>query len=284
MWTDTLTTTEAEYTRQVLEELSRVAWAGSLLAKIEAAGGLTAAAMPLLFEVRVAYELYRTGCHVQYEYPSGVGDSTVDFRVVGSREWLIELVSIRESNAVKRATVEVAENEWQRELATDAADRAQSEEGELITAEQKIVEKVYSAGTPTKFPLPSNAYHVILTDMRGYLGAGGDRGDYRHIAYGAAGVRHDPMLIHWWTGTDGKRRPIKGLFEASNPLKGAAYVRERIHVLGFIKEKDYHLGEIRQQTYYVPNNHLFNNEEIAEARSTYPLRGEETPEAKVDVR
>ncbi len=275
MWSGTLTTTEARYTEGILQALSRVAWAAPLLAKVNAEGGLTAGAMPVLFEARVAYEIHRASRQAEYEFATGVGTSTVDFRVLGSPEWLIETVSVRESDAVKRATIQVDKHEWQRELSTDAADRAQSEEAEMITAQQKIAEKVYSRGLPTKFPVPNgSAYHVILTDMRGYLGAGGDRADYRHIVYGADGVRREPMLIRWWTGPDGKRAPIKGLLEPGNPLKGAAYIRERIHFLGFVEEDQFRVGAIRQQAYHLANDHFFKtDEEVARVIDSYPLRG-----------
>jgi hypothetical protein len=69
-------------------------------------GGLTASNMPLLFEARVAYELHRAKRTAEYEFPTGVGESSVDFRVHGSPEWLIEVVSVSESKAVQKATIQ----------------------------------------------------------------------------------------------------------------------------------------------------------------------------------
>ena len=57
-------------------------------------------AMPLLFEVRFAFELHRCGVAADYEHVAGVGASSVEFRIKGPQEWLIELLSIRESQAL----------------------------------------------------------------------------------------------------------------------------------------------------------------------------------------
>ncbi len=67
-------------------------------------GGLVSANMPLLFEVRFAYELTLASTSAEYECAAGVGDPTADFRIHGERDWVVELMSIRESNALKGAT------------------------------------------------------------------------------------------------------------------------------------------------------------------------------------
>src|SRR5580700_4911994 len=106
MWTDSLRNAEAEFTSRCIEALGEVTWAHPLLRRLREAGGVTARNKPLLFEIRVAYEIHRAGRTATYEFATGVGDSTVDFCVSGSPEWLIESVSISESNAVKTATLD----------------------------------------------------------------------------------------------------------------------------------------------------------------------------------
>jgi hypothetical protein len=81
MWTDSLSLLEARFTEKVLKEISSVPWAQPLLSKVHKGGGLISENMPLLFEARFAYELYRKNLKFEYEYPAGVGDSTVEFRV-----------------------------------------------------------------------------------------------------------------------------------------------------------------------------------------------------------
>ncbi len=271
MW-DALTVEEAGYTRRAIEALSSKRWARLLLHRVELAGGVTASAKPLLFEVRYAHELLLAGVTPEYERAAGVGNSTVEFRIPGDPEWLVELVSLRESEALRASTHERGSRSA-RLLWTGSPDRRQSEEGEMIKAEERIVEKVFSSGRPTKFPPPRDgAIHLVLADMRGYLGYGGDEIDYAQMALGEAGVpRERAHDVHCWE-KEGKLVPIAGLFEECNPLPAAQLVRERIHFLGFVAEREYREGEIRDTAYHLANPHLFADEDAAErAFLSYPL-------------
>jgi hypothetical protein len=266
MLSDRLTTREADHTKAAIDELRSVPWAQPLLARLSAAGGLRSENMPLLFEVRFACELHRSGGTAEYEYAAGVGNSTIEFRIPGSPSWLVELVSVRKSDAMRRATTTSGIVTI---LSPDAAsDMSQSEAAELITAEQKIAEKVFAKGKPTKFPAPADHIHMILVDIRGYLDAGGDRLDWLEIAAGTASIppsRH--MAIHYWTGRDGKARPVLGLYEKNNPIEGARYIQERIHVIGFVREQKYVPREIQDSAFYVPNPYLFaTNDGVGRSR------------------
>jgi hypothetical protein len=197
MWSNQLTSKEADRTQRAIDELSTVPWAKPLLLRLEDAGGLRSKNMPLMFEVRFAHELHRAGVSAAYEYPAGVGDSTVEFRTNTSPSWLIELVSVRTSNAAKRAIRQTGLI-YEQLLAPTPEDPARSEEAEMITAEQKIGEKVFADGKPTKFPHIKNSLHLILTDIRGYLDEGGDVFDYRQMAYGARGIPAEySWMIHY---------------------------------------------------------------------------------------
>jgi hypothetical protein len=68
--------------------------------------GITIEHDDTLFELRYAHDLARADVAPVYEYPTGVGDSKVDFKLPGKVPWLVELVSIRESDAMKAATTE----------------------------------------------------------------------------------------------------------------------------------------------------------------------------------
>lgn len=151
MWSDWLSRKEGEYTAHVLEELQAVGWASELLRRIKERGGIIAANQPLLFEARFAYELFRRGKEAQYEYPAGVGNSTIEFRITNSKEWLIELVSVRESEGVRFATkksgnhssmVLISHNQKKSAL----EEQKQTPEAEMITAQRKIGEKVFVKG------------------------------------------------------------------------------------------------------------------------------------------
>jgi hypothetical protein len=280
MWTDSLSTSEAEYTQHAIDELSKVNWAETLLNKFQENGGIKSDNMPLMFEIRFAYELLLVGIEPEYEYKVGVGDSDIDFRVPGSPEWLIELVSIRESQGAKNATHQIETDQKgvffaEQMLSSDAKDPHQRPEAEMITAQQKIGEKVFKKGIPTKFPEPQNknSIHFILIDMRGYLATGGDIDDYRQIAYGAKGLsKENYWKTFYWEPEPGKRETIKGLFEKSNPLKAAPFIQERIHFLGFVCEKEYREGEIGDVGYYLANPHFFSNDEIKELAPSFPLK------------
>jgi hypothetical protein len=273
MWSDTLTSREAAFTARAIEALNGINWAQPILNRLQQAGGLKSKNMPLMFEVRFAYELHRAGKVAEYEYNAGVGESTVEFRVAGGVTWLIELVSIRTSQAAKNAITQHGLI-YQQILSTDATDVAQSPEAEMITAEQKIGEKVFTNGAQTKFPVPANnVYHIILSDMRGYLIDGGDVCDYRQMAYGPSGIPSKySWTINYWKKEGSKLEPIKGLFEKCCPLRSARFIQERIHFLGFIREREYIDGEIPQKALYLPNPHLLANEEVVKLYESFPLR------------
>jgi hypothetical protein len=274
MCSDWLSEKEGKYTARVLKELQAVGWASALLRRIDERGGIITSNQPLLFEARFAYELFRRGRQVQYEYPAGVGASTIEFRIANSKEWLIELVSVRESEGMRLAT-KTSGNFFSIVLSslnlkkTAREEQKQSEEAEMITAQHKIGEKVLVRGQPTKFPCPGGAIHAILVDMRGYIGKGGDRIDYRQIAYGPDGVPPDRKeLIHYW-----EDKPIRGLFETldKHPAKAAALLQERVHLLGFIAEKEYRENEIADNAYWLPNAGLVRPALEEEIKRSFPL-------------
>ena len=141
MWSDSLSTTEAQSTRAALEELRRASWASALVSNVERNGGLTSANRSLLFEVRFAYQLLLAGLKPVYEYKAGVGGSSIDFFVDHGPGWLIELVSLEETNALKAAT-RANGLVYQQRLSSDAEDSRHSGEGQMLKAIERIGEKV----------------------------------------------------------------------------------------------------------------------------------------------
>ena len=72
----------------------------------------------------------------------------------------------------------------------------------------------------------------------------------------------------------GTRKPIKGLFEPSNPLPAAKFVRERIHILGFVAEKAYQKGELTRSLFLINNPFLFSGADaVLSAYEVFPLKG-----------
>lgn len=275
MFSDRLQGAEVDRTREAIANLSRVAWARPVIARLNKAGGIRPENMPLMFEVRFADELHSAGATAHYEFPAGVGQSTVEFRIDTSPSWLVELVSIRLSMAARRATREIAPLFEEQLFRWTSEDPGRSEEGEMITAEQKIAEKVFSGGRPTKFPPRDGSLRLILADMRGYLDRGGDIADYREMAYGYRGLQESAdwqFLMHHWQNAEGKFEPVKGLFEEGNPIAAAGLIRERIHFLGFIREERFYRGEIAGRALLLANPDLFATQDKAiAAYATFPL-------------
>lgn len=272
-WGEILTNREVDYCGGLVEELADVPWALPLVRKVKLAG-YHYSSKPLLFELRFASELHRRGLQAKYEAQQGNAPGSVDFEF--SRDgltWAVELVSIMTSQAVKDATVHSGIF-FQTALSSDASDARQSEEGEILIAQQKIVGKVLAGDEVMKFPLPAmNRYHVVIADMRGFGLTGGDVLDYREIAFGPrAFTQADVHFRHFWKSKDGSFQPIRGIFEKENQfLRGASAFQQRIHLLGFSFDEDYVPGSVVSHSYYVGNPHLEGGTD-ANVFDQYPMR------------
>src|SRR5262245_33628969 len=168
MWREILTTREVEYCQALLRRLEGVTWCAPLVERVKEVWPPTYTNKALLFELRFAFELHDAGIVADYEFHTAVGDSSVDFRVVTKQAtWLIELVSVMSSDAVRDATLEVGIG-IVASLGSNARDPRQSIAGEMILAQQKIGEKAVTKDGPTKFPpIVPGTYHAIVADVRG---------------------------------------------------------------------------------------------------------------------
>lgn len=281
MWADSLKTEEVKGTLDAADQLAGVAWAAPLLGQTKPimdrlragiadrdayrAKPLQPSEMSFLFEIRFARALADAGLSAQYEHGAGVGNSTVDFRVDIDPPWLVELVSLHESEAFKAAS-------WKSGamagfmLSTGADDPRQSEEGETLKAQERIGTKAFERNQgPIKFPEPNGAIHMIMVDARGYLGDGhGDEADWSQIAFGPHGL-DDHLVKHWTNPKTGERAPIMGLFQPGCPLLAAPTLQSRVHFIGFVCESTFVAGEIKQRVFYCCNPALFENEDAAKA-------------------
>jgi len=290
MWADLVTLAELEQTLAAADALANVGWAKPLLERTAAVlarcgvvrtdpaayrkAPITASEQSLLFEIRFARDLALRAAAASYEFAAGVANTTIDFRIPSVRPWLVELVSLHESDAFKAAS-------WKSGamlgymLHTDAEDPRQSGEGELLKAQERIVAKVFDGKRPIKFPESGETLNMLMVDARGFMGdSHGDVFDWNHLAYGASGVPVE--YVQFWTNPKtGQRTPIAGLFESHCPLRGGDVLRSRIHAIGFVCEKSYGPGEITTKTIYRCNPGLFANESSAQAAmSTWPLLSE----------
>lgn len=226
----------------------------------------------ILIELRFARALHRSGASAIYEHQTGVGYSSIDFKIEGTPSWMIEVMSLGESQAVRDASWEDGPFSGM-VLSTDAEDPRQSEEGEIIKAQERISAKVYDnrRKLPIKFPLPNAHLSMILVDARGYLGGQGDQWDWHHIALGAAGL--ESHYVRTWPNREtGLRGPIYGLFERNNIRAAPILLQERVHFLGFICEKSFADDELFGRIEYYANPHLFRSmSDKNKALASFPL-------------
>ena len=286
LWGDQLTSKEKERMEVVLADLKNVSRASRLIDLIDKQGGIQPETQPFLFEARIARELQRQGIQFDYEHEARDGETkSIDFRIEGDPEFLIEVVSLRTSEGVKEASYD--QDGWFRFGMSsynldDKVLEKQSEESEITVAQGKLVEKVQ------KFPEPQpGRLHIIVADVRG-LGAPAPAG-----AIGISDLREYLRLVTYGWGCeyrfeghpperlsmsipqkDGTHRRIQGVFEdgADRPLF-APLLRERIHAIHFVREKSFTPGEIiSSASCMVPNRHLVKSEESWDAlASAYPL-------------
>lgn len=265
---DFLSEREAEFVDAILRDLADAAWARPLIADIERNGGLTRANKPRFFELRFGYALQQASVVPGYEVP-GEGQSTLDFGfATGAQEWLVELMRLEETQAVRDATRTHVDEDgmpWASlQLSTNADNPTHSVEGETLKAVQRICQKCELHGRPHKFPVPDGACHVILVDFR-TLANGGDAHDRVHIGLGGEYVKEGYRM--WWGG-----ELVSGVFNERTAVRGAREVRERIHFLGFVHETKFADGGFAAGTQFIANPHLFASAADAQAAiASWPL-------------
>ncbi|MGO8763092.1 MAG: hypothetical protein ACLP2P_16250 [Desulfobaccales bacterium] len=277
MWADSLTEEEVEGTLGAADQLVSVTWAAPLLNRTKPIldrlrigkddwelyrkNPLKPSEKSFLFEIRFANSLAMAGVTAEYEHSTGEGNTTVDFKVNLDPPWLVELVSLHESEAFKEACFTSGELQGFM-LSSNAIDPRQSEEGEIIKAQERIGSKLYDKKRgPIKFPKPNEAIHMVMVDARGFLGDGqGDKADWRQIAHGPHGLK-DCFIRFWTDPKTGQCAPIRGLFEQSCPLPASRVIQERLHIIGFVCERTFEEGEIKERAFYCGNPAMFENEE-----------------------
>jgi hypothetical protein len=277
-WSEILTESEGRYMQDVLVKLRKVSWAAPLLTAIESQGGITHDNKPLLFEARVANVLAKLClADVEYEFPTNVNGSKVDFRLGTHPRWLVEVVSIGRSKHKEAATVSdgvMFGTVLSSPRICDTYDeRKRSEEHESLLVVQKIGEKLQDKKGPIKFPvIVPDQYHAIIVDMRGHLG-GGDIEDWKQIAYGTETVA--PEFRKAWLTNDDKVVPFMGVWHPRNSMRFAATARDRLHAIIFVAEEHYSDNAFLDNAWVAGNPHLFSDEAAAAAAiSTLPLWSE----------
>lgn len=266
---DFLSADEAQFVKTIMCELVDEPRVVRLLRDIKRNGGLTPANKARFFELRFGYALHQAGITPDYEV-KGEAQSKLDFGFTASGQcWLVELMRLHETEAVKRATTTGKDDDgivWgKRSLGTNSRHAEQSEAGETIKAVQRICQKCEWNGEPHKFPIPDAAYHVMLVDFRTFLLS--DEYDRVHVGLGGEYVS-EKFCRRYWDGN-----LISGVFSSRTESHGAQELRERVHFLGFVCEKTYEKGAFGRATQFVANPNLFQSaEEVQSAIKTWPLQ------------
>ena len=208
------------------------------------------------FEIRFAYAIYQSGLNAEYEFKTGVGNKSIDFKVIGKKtknNFLIELTSLRDSEIVKQ-NIKSSGN-WVTYSSTSfgkSVNVNSPEEMEYIKVQQAILHKA------DKFPkIASGNYHIIIIDMRRVSGGIVDEIDYHHIAYGGEQL-HDSnkryFLSNKQENKDNERDLIKGVFEYTE-------IKDKIHAVGFVLENNYTHNEIKSKTKLFVNRTIVKEDE-----------------------
>lgn len=235
----TLTREECLYSEEAVKALASTEWAKSLAIAIGNQGGCRKPEnRPLTFEARVCYAALLHGIEPDYEFATGIGASSVDLRISGSLEWLIELVSADENQSLQEATSEqvLSTGTTMRslELRSDSEDQRFTEGYEMVKLQAKLYEKVCQKNSPHKFPeVKPDIIQIILCDARGFLGGEGpDEYHIQQLCYGPSAV---PGAFVQFVDN----QAVRGIFEESNSRQGAKLLRERIHLIGFCIENEF---------------------------------------------
>lgn len=267
---DILSDREASFVDAIMRDLVSVGWACPLLSDLNRNGGLIRANKARFFELRFGYALHQAGISPRYEV-AGEGCSTLDFGFTcNGRDWLVELMRLEETQAVRGATqthVDESGARWASlQLSTNAENPTQSTEGETLKAVQRICQKCERDGRPHKFPVPNGAYHMILVDFRTFLD-GGDFYDRIHVGLGAEYVENARCRLRW------EGELISGVFNDRTAVRGAREVRERVHFIGFVQETQYADGGFAAGTQLIANPYLFAAaEDVRAAIAAWPLQ------------
>ncbi|VEG91212.1 hypothetical protein [Legionella spiritensis] len=283
-WTDGLSTDEVYFSIQSAQKLRTLGWTKKLLNDKKISHALQVQSDPkrtysdlneiksALFEVRFAYALHTARLEASYEFRTNVANTSVDFKVQRQNAtWLIELTSLRESNAVKEAT-SIDEEGYYQFLSIDRRDGNSVKVVELIKLQNAIYNKMCKSDNsgiiPIKFPSPSNqTYNIIVVDSRSLSSGITDYYDFAIAVYGSNSVKDicDGIFCRQFRNRQtGQLSPLQGIFEETNNHHCSTMIRERIHFVCFIHEKTYTENEIFDEMMVFKNPKYFTSDSDVE--------------------
>ena len=277
-FTDHLSQDEVDFSKNAAEQLREAPWTKKMLKESKIKGALSVQPSvqrtynelneikSALFEVRFAFAIHLEHLTAEYEYPTGVDNSSIDFKVRDeNNSWLIELTSLRESDAVKTATTLNNNSSIIYESIT-GKDENSPEILDILKLQNAIYNKVTKKNSklkPIKFPKITNKnYHVIVIDARSINVSAVDYFDFALAINGSlslSAINQGFYCRFFFNKNTKELSHIRGVFEENNEDGRSVIVRERIHFIGFTVEKSYSPGELMQEMIVFPNPRYFSN-------------------------
>ncbi|MDP3269796.1 MAG: hypothetical protein Q8M40_12235 [Legionella sp.] len=281
-FTDYLSVSEVNFTTDIAKELIQVIWAEKLLQDNKISHSLQIQpdsqrnysefneVKSALFEVRFAYALHTKQLIAEYEANTGIGNTTVDFKVKSNgNTWLIELTSLRESTAVKSATSNDKDNFTQYISISDEKTNS-PEVLDLIKLQNaiygKVTKEINNKYTPIKFPkIADNTYHTIIVDARSFNAGIFDYHDFFIVVNGSHRLRNidEGFLCRNFIDKKGNSSHILGVFEENNNNERSKITRESIHFICFVVEKEYKKSGLLEKMIVFANPKYFLDAEEA---------------------
>lgn len=278
-FTDDLSEEEVSFSKEVAEKLNKLPWGQKLTQDPKILRALQEQPNPCrkyddssqiksaLFEVRFAHLLSTIELSVEYEAKTGIGNSSVDFKVVEDNNniWLIELTSLRESNAVKKSTVTLNDDTTQY-LSIDRGKNNSAEVLDLIKLQNaiygKVTQQINNKIESLKFPaITKNTYHAVIVDARSFNAGIPDYYDFFIVVNGSHQLRniHEGFCCRYFINQQGVASHILGIFEENNNDEKSKVVREKIHFICFTAEKDYKKNELIEKMFVFANPKYFSD-------------------------
>ena len=151
-WNDNLIVDEIDFTESAIDILSTVGWGKKLLEDKSIKATLKSLEFPVkmvpedilvakskLFEIRFAHAIHRAGYAAEYEYNTGVNNTSVDFMIHNKgndRDWLVELTGLRDSEKIKKTPVHTED------FSSYISPNNDEEMNDIIRAQSLILSKV----------------------------------------------------------------------------------------------------------------------------------------------
>lgn len=281
-FTDNLSEEEVFFSKNVAECIEKSKWGKKLIQDRKISRALKIRPDPsreydelnqiksAFFEVRFAYSLLLMKFPVEYEAKLGIGNSSVDFKVKdGNNTWLIELTSLRESDAVKNATFTCKDDIIQYS-SVDEGKCNSANVRDLIRLQEAIYGKVTKKNNnkieSLKFPaVTKNTYHAVIVDARSFNAGMFDCGDFLIAVYGSHQLEHieDGVFCRFFIDKEGNSSHIQGVFEDNNNKIESKIVCEKIHFICFTVEHEYKENELIEKMLVFANPKYFQDEERA---------------------